>query len=463
MPAKLNPVNFANSVVVLLLFIIPSVSAQSAAAASPNSELISARTDEYMNAAVRAEHFSGSVLVAQGGRPIISKGYGMANYELDVPNTPETVFQIASLTKAFTAAAVMQLQEKGKLSVNDAICKHLEHCPRMWEPITIKHLLTHTSGIPNYTNFTGYEQAARLSATDEEIVARFRDKPLGFTPGTQYQYSNSGYHLLGMIIEKVSGKPYGDYVRENIFAPLGMKNSGRNVNKKIIKNRAAGYALDKDELVNADFLDAAQLHAEGGLSSTTEDMLIWDQALYTEKILSRQSLGEMFTPFKGIYGYGWNITESFGRKEIRHAGLNFGFSTHIKRFPGEKVTVIVLSNNQMTDAAKIASDLSAIVFGAPYRVPREAKSIAPEILQKYTGRYEVSPAMMVTVTLEDGRLFGQGSGQGKSEIFASSETEFFLKNADVDIGFDKDGRGAVIGMTMVKGGRATRALKVKEK
>ncbi|HWS98848.1 MAG TPA: serine hydrolase [Pyrinomonadaceae bacterium] len=442
------------------MFAVP-LSAQTAAV-SPTSEMISARIDEYMNAAVRAEHFSGSILVAKDGRPIVSRGYGMANYELDVPNAPHTVFQIASLTKAFTAAAVMQLQEKGKLCVNDAICKYLENCPPTWRPITVKHLLTHTSGLANYTNLPGYEQTAGRYATEEEVVALFRDKPLEFVPGEKYQYSNSGYHLLGIIIEKVSGKSYADYLHENIFAPLGMKNSGRGVNKRIVKNRAAGYVLENDALVNARSYEMAFLHAEGGLYSTTEDMLAWDQALYTEKILSRKSLDEMFTPFKGIYGYGWNITSSFDRKEIRHAGLNFGFAAHIKRFPDDKVTVIVLSNNQTADAGRVAADLSAVVFGAPYRVPREAKVVAPQVLEKYAGRYEMSPAMIVTVTLENGRLYGQGTGQGKTQIFAASETEFFLKNADVKITFDKDGRGNVVGMTVLKDGRETKARKIRD-
>ncbi len=334
-------------------------------ARSQTSTQIAAKVDQYMNAGVKMEHFSGSILVAKGGIKIVSKGYGMANYELDVPNTPQTVFRIASLTKGFTAAAIMQLQEKGKLSVEDPICKYLDNCPAAWQPIRIKHLLTHTSGLPNYTNFPGYLKTAGLLATDEEIVARFRDKPLEFTPGEQYRYCNSDYHLLGMIVAKVSGQSYADYLREHIFAPLGMKDSGVDSNKAILKNRAAGYALEGGALVNADFQEMTHLHAEGGVYSTTEDMFLWDQALYTEKILSRKSLDEIFTPFRGTYGYGWNKTRLFGHTEIKHSGLNFGFATHIKRFPDERVTIIVLSNNQMVDTEKVATALAAIVFDVP--------------------------------------------------------------------------------------------------
>ena len=422
---------------------------------------LSARVEEYMNAAVRADHFSGSILVAKGGQAVVSKGYGMANYELNVPNTPQTVFRLASLTKAFTATAVMQLHERGQLNINDAICKHLADCPQAWQTVTVRHLLTHTSGIPNYTNFPGYERSAVLPATHEEVVARFRDKPLEFPPGEQYRYSNSGYHLLGMIVEKVSGKPYADYLRENIFAPLGMENTGLDDNKRLVPNRAAGYALDNDSLVNADFLDMAHVYAEGGLYSTTEDMLAWEQALYTEKILSRQSLDEMFTPFRNGYGYGWEVTRSFGRREINHSGLVFGFSTHIKRYPDDRATVIVLSNNQMADAGRVAADLSAIVFGAPYRIPREPKAVPTQILERYVGQYRMSPTMIVTVTLEGGKVFAQGSGQGKTRIYPSPESKFFLKNVAVEIAFEKDADGNVTAMAVFKDGRETeRGLRI---
>lgn len=433
--------------------------AQFTAAQNPSAPAapgqIPAKVDEYMKAVVRAEHFSGSILVAKDGRPLVSKGYGMANYELGVPNTPKTVFRLASLTKAFTAAAIMQLHEKGKLSIDDGVCKYLENCPPAWQPVTIKHLLTHTSGIPNYTNFPGYEKTAGLFATDEEIVGRFRNKPLEFLPGEQYKYSNSGYHLLGMIIAKASGKSYADYLQQNIFTRLGMKNTGLDVNRKILKNRAAGYAVEDDSLVNADFLHTAHVSAEGGLYSTTEDMFAWDRALYTERILSRKTLDEMFTPFKGGYGYGWSVGRSFGRRAVGHSGRVFGFSTHIKRFPADQVTVIVLSNNQMADAERVAADLAAIVFGAPYRLPREPKVVPPHVLERYVGRYQTSPTMIVTVTLEGGKLFAQGSGQGKTRIYPSSESRFFLKNVDVEIAFNKDSEGRVTGMTVLKAGRVT--------
>lgn len=362
----------ANGIVLFAaLFFVQFVSAQTVTSV-PTSEQISARVNEYMNAAVKNEHFSGSILVAKDGQPIISKGYGMANYELDVPNTPNTVFRLGSITKQFTATAILLLQEKGKLSVNDAICKYLENCPQTWQPVTIKNLLTHTSGVPNYTDSPDFMKTVAQAVTNEELVTRFKDKPLDFAPGEKFKYSNSGYHLLGMIIEKVSGKPYADYLQENIFAPLGMKNTGYDVTAKVIKNRAAGYTLVKGALANAAFLDMSIPFAAGALYSTTGDLLIWDKSLYTKKILSRTSLDEMFTPFKGNYAYGWAIDKYLDRKEISHGGGIFGFATQFSRFPDEKVTVIVLSNNEETSAGGVENNLAAIVFGAPYKIPKES-------------------------------------------------------------------------------------------
>lgn len=417
------------------------------------------KVDEYLNAAVSGEHFSGSILIAKNGKGLISKGYGQANYELDVPNTPKTVFQIASLTKAFTAVSVMQLQEKGRLSVSDPICKYLEDCPEGWQPITIRQLLTHTSGIPNYTSLPDYEKTAAVIATNEEIAQRIKDKPLDFAPGEKYRYSNSGYRLLGMIIENCSGISYGEYLRENIFIPLAMKNSGFDSGRKILKNRAAGYALDDDSVINAKAVDPVNVFSEGGIYSSVEDLLLWDQTLYTEKLLSRKSLDEIFTPEKNNYGYGWNITKLFERREISHSGQNFGFASHIKRLPDDRTTIIVLSNNQMTDAQTIATDLAAIVFGKPYRIPRIAITVSLLILEQYAGTYEMSAMETVKVTLEAGKLFAQGTGQGKSRIFPLSETRFFIKNSPVEITFEKDAAGRVVTMSLWKNGSRTQLLR----
>ncbi|MGC4044351.1 MAG: serine hydrolase domain-containing protein [Armatimonas sp.] len=427
-------------------------------AAEPEERQVAAKMDAYLKVLVHEERFSGSVLVTRIGKPILNKGYGMASYELGVPNTPKTVFRIASLTKAFTAAAIIKLQEQGKLRIDEPISKYLDNCPASWEPIRIRHLLTQTSGIPNYTNFPGYKEASAIPITDEALVARFRDKPLDFAPGTKYNYSNSGYHLLGMIIARASGKPYADFLQEAIFAPLGMKNTIVDRGKSILPNQATGYAQEGSELIHSDLQDMAQIQAEGGISSTTGDMALWDQALYTEKLLSKQSLEEIFTPFRDTYGYGWNITRLFDHREIKHTGRNFGFTSHIKRFPDDKVMVLVLSNNQMQDAEKITADLAAILFGAPYRMPRIAKTVSSADQVRFVGKYAESPTNVFTVVQEQGKLFIQ-NGNGKSQLFSFAPLKFFLKDNAIDIEFLKDHKGEISGLILLRNGRKTTEAK----
>lgn len=429
--------------------------------ATPTAEEISAKAEEYMRASTKLEKFSGTILVAKDGKPIISKGYGMANYEFDIPNQSNSIFRLGSITKQFTGVAIMQLQEKGKLNVNDLICKYLEDCPTAWAEITIKNMLTHTSGIPNYTDFDNFQKTASEPIKSIELLAHFKDKPLDFKPNENYKYSNSAYHLLGVIIEKVSGKTYADYLQEHIFTPLGMKDSGYDVSSKILKNRAAGYRLINGEFANANYLNMEIPYSAGSLYSTVGDLLIWDQALYTEKVLSKKSLEEMFTPFKANYGYGWIISKTFDRTRIAHSGGIFGFNTQFSRFPDDKVTIVVLSNNQNFNAGKVAHVLSAIVFGEDYKLPQEAKTVSPEILQKYVGEYQLAPTFLIKVTLEEGNLMVEPSGQGKTQIFAESETKFFLRTVDAQITFNKDAGGKITSLTLHQGGRDTTGTKNK--
>lgn len=447
-----------------IFFALCFVFLQSAAAQQQTDAQIAAKVDEYANAAVKIDHFSGTVLVARDGKPVISKGYGMANYELNVPNTPQTVFRLGSVTKQFTAAAIVQLQERGKLSVGDSICKYLEKCPAAWQPLTIRQLLTHTSGIPNYTSFPGFSEKTSVQPyTLAGFVDEFRDKPLEFAPGEKFAYSNSGYYLLGLIIERASGKSYAEFLRENIFAPLEMKNSGYDDSRTLISNRAGGYAWAGKSFVNAASLNMVIPYAAGALYSTTEDLLRWEQSLSTEKILKKKSLDEIFTPFKDGYGYGWGIGKLGTHQVISHGGGINGFSTDIKRFPDDRVTIIVLSNNEDGKAGLVARNVAFAVFGMPYKIPEETKTVAvpAATLAKYTGDYQLAPNFVLTVTVEDGRLMAQATGQPKAEIFARAETEFFLKVVDAQISFVKDDKGNVTGLVLHQGGRDLPAKKIK--
>ncbi len=317
----------------------------------PTREELATQIDAYLTGQAGAGQFTGSILVADKGEVVISKAYGMANVELSVPNTPLTKFRIASLTKQFTAMAIMILQERGLLSVDDPISKHWPDCPRVWPAITIHHLLTHTSGIPNFTslpgNFPDYWRAPR---TVDETIALFRNLPLRFTPGTKWEYSNSGYVVLGKIIELLSDSSYEDFIKQNIFEPLGMSNSGYDHNSTIIPDRAAGYAMENNILQNAVHVEMDAAYAAGALYSTVEDLFLWDQSLYTTQLVSQPSLDAIFTDYTAAtgtsYGYGWSVQWLFNRILFNHGGAVPGFSSLTGRFPEEGVFIVLLGNRE---------------------------------------------------------------------------------------------------------------------
>ena len=462
---------FVASILLGLAQVSAQAQGQGSAPASHSTERLTAQVEEYMAAAVRVSHFSGAVLLARDGRPVFRGAYGMANQELDVPNTPQTVFRLGSLTKAFTAAAVMLLQERGKLQVSDRICSHLSDCPAEWQRITIRNLLSHTSGITSYTDLPDYQKTMGTPVTHDLQIARFRGLPLEFGPGEKYRYSNSGYYLLGVIIERASGKPYADFLQENIFQPLGMTSSGYDSSRRIIKNRASGYQMQGEAVVNALPIDMSVPYAAGALVSTVDDMLRWDQALFTGKLLSRKSLDEMLTPSKASedYGYGWTIHRRFERQVIEHNGGINGFMTSVSRFPADNVTVIVLSNNGNFSTRPTANDLSAIMLGAPYKVPEERRIITGDAatLSKYVGQYQFSadvapPAgALNTVTLENGRLMRQVNAGPKVELFPISDTEFVMKGIDTQFFFNVNAEGRATGLTIRRAGRDLTGAKIK--
>ena len=312
---------------------------------------------------VKKGEFSGAVLVARDGKPLLSKGYGLANRELDVPNTPLTKFRLGSITKQFTAMAILQLEEKGKLAVTDPVCKYIPDCPLAWQKITIHHLLTHTSGIPNFTSFPDYLRTMATASPTNKTVDRFRGKPLEFEPGEKFRYSNSGYVLLGLILEKVAVESYGSFLRKNIFGPLGMRDSGYDNAAEIIPHRASGYSRQAERFRNSMPIDMSIPHAAGSLYSTVEDMLVWDRALYTEKLVSKKSIEKMFAPFHGDYAYAWFVRKEFNHPSQAHGGGINGFSTYYARYPEDRVCVVVLANQETSAATKIARELARLLFG----------------------------------------------------------------------------------------------------
>jgi CubicO group peptidase (beta-lactamase class C family) len=420
-------------------------------------EQIIKNADEYMEAVRRVDGFNGTILLARDGKPIVSKGYGMANIEMNVANAPENIFRLGSVTKQFTSMAIMMLQERGKLKTSDPMCNYIAECPDIWKPITIKHLLTHTSGITNYTAFPDFAKTTILPITPAEMTERLKSEPLEFVPGEKNSYSNSGYFLLGVIIEKASGKTYADFLQENIFTPLGMSQSGYDDPIRIIPHRAAGYQKQAGKLQNAAYMDMSVPYAAGSLYSTTLDLLKWDQALYTDKLISKASRDEMFTPWKGEtgYAYGWSIGNGGGHKQISHGGAIFGFATELKRFPDDKITVVVLSNIQSSPVGRVADNLAKIAFGEKVELPVERKAISLDssILEKYVGEYQIGTNIIISITLKDGQLTGELAGQSKFLLFPETETTFFSKDVNAQFVFEKDADGTVTGMTLVQGGR----------
>jgi CubicO group peptidase (beta-lactamase class C family) len=451
------------AILIVLLF-APAARAQ--VSSPPADAVAAARIDEFMNAEVKVNGFTGTVLVARKGVPILSKGYAMANLEWQIPNTPQTKFRLGSITKQFTSMAIMQLQEMGKLKVEDSICQHVSPCPDAWKPITIHHLLTHTSGIPSYTSSPAYMRNMMVPKTNEEMIGSFRDLALEFAPGEQFKYNNSGYFLLGVIAEKLAGKKYEEVIREQILKPLGMSDTGYDFSETILPKRAAGYSRDGVTVRNAPYLDMSQPFAAGGLYSTVEDLLKWDQALYTDKLLPEAARKAMWTPFKGNYAYGWVVPSAspatFSRTFVQHGGSINGFSTMIIRLPDDNLTAIVLANSMQAPTGRIAKDLVAILLGEPYTVAveRTTAKIDTKILDALVGVYEIVPAFQMTVTREGDQLFVQATKQPKLPLFPESETKFFLKVVDAQVTFAKDDTGAVTHLILHQLGKDQKARRI---
>ncbi|MFC2164126.1 serine hydrolase [Acidobacteriota bacterium] len=424
-----------------------------------------------MDAYLKSVNFNGSALVAAGGEVLLSRGYGMANFEHDVPNTPQTIFRIGSMSKQFTAMAILQLQEMGKLNVMDPISDYMD-IPEIWEGITIHHLLSHTSGIPIYYSYPEYYGYSRYPIAPKELVETVWEKPLHFKPGEACSYSCTNFTILGYLIEVLSGLSYADFLQENIFLPLEMRDSGYDQSSPIIKNRASGYYWKADgKLANAGYIHMTAPYAAGALYSTVEDMYKWDRAQYTEKLVSQQSLNAMFTPhtysaeYGGFHnGYGVWVSERKNRKIVGHAGGVNGFSTFFERYVDDDVCVIVLSNTRSAwpGPARVSHDLAAMVFGEEYELPPEEEmpeivGVDPALYDAFIGQYEYN--YIITITKRDNRLYLQGSWQPEIEIFPISETAFVLKGAQLT--FVKNEEGQVTHCIFRSGGIESICKKIK--
>lgn len=523
---------------------------------------------------------NGAVLVAEKGKIIYKKGFGMANMEWEIPNQPDTRFRIFSVTKQFTAALIMQLVDEGKIRLDSKVIDHLpDYRKDTGSKVTIRQLLNHTSGIPEYKNVD------IMPNTAADFVKRFVNGDLEFEPGSKYRYSNGGYSILGAIIEKITGKSYDTVLKDRILVPLGMTNSGFENNLTLIKRRASGYEKKPTGYLNAPWIDMRIPYAAGSIYSTVEDLYKWDQALHEGKVLSAESMRLMFTPSLSDYGYGIRITERLlgktGEKTkiIWHAGGFPGFNSLLSRAVDKKQTVIILDNGshgrfheRVTDSIlgilnghiiepprrSIAETLYRVVAEkgadsaiAEYRKLRAEKSafydfseseltslgyqmvgmkrlkdairifelnvemfpasafahdtlgetyladgqidlalksyrrsieldptnanaslivrnlegnraeIDVSSFEEYVGEYQVTPSLVMTITKEGEKLFGQLTGQGKLEVKPVSPTQFTIPEVKANISFEKDSAGKVVGMILLQGSRSANAKKIK--
>lgn len=423
-------------------------------------EDLSSKIASIMKETFPADGPGAAVIVVKGGEVVYEGAVGMADIEHGVPLTAESVFRLGSITKQFTAAAILLLAEREQLSLDDPITKYLPDYPTHGHTITIRHLLTHTSGIFNYTDIPGYMATKiRRDLTTEELIDVFESLPMNFAPGERFGYSNSGYVLLGAIIEEVSEQSYADFMEENVFDPLGMERTYYGSHMRIIPNRAEGYAYGADEPVHAPYLSMTQPHAAGSLLSTVGDLAIWDAALYTDALLTAESREAMFTKptlnsgEESNYAFGFMIGEFRGTPSISHGGGIPGFVTNAIRLPAHEVYVAVLCNTLVPPQGPsvVSQKLAALAIGNPF--PEFSRiEVSPEILETYVGVYRINDDATRTVTVENGKLYTQRSGSRRLVAHPHSETGFFYDESFTHFEIVKDGKGNVTGMKMYHGG-----------
>jgi len=402
---------------------------------------IAAKADTFVRTFADQHHYQGSALLARDGKPLFRQSYGLANAEWDNLNTPDTKFRLGSITKQFTSALILQLVEQGKIKLDDSIRKYYADAPESWQPVTIHHLLSHQSGIPSYTELPGFfEKEAGVARTPTEIIKLTQGKPLEFAPGTKFKYDNTGYILLGYVIEKVTGKKYEEQLRSAILDPLGMHDTGFDHYTTVLRHRAEGYEYSDGKLARAAFLDMSLPYAAGSLYSTVDDLLKWDQALYGTQVLSAASKEKMWTPNLSDYGYGWFIARRFGERCVEHGGGINGFNTMIIRIPEKKLLAVVLANANTGATGSIAAGLLAIALGQPPELPktRTRISLAPEDMKRFEGVYALNPDFKLTIKVEGDHLTTQATGQGSVRTDPMSPTRFFNDAINAEIEFEKD-------------------------
>lgn len=397
-----------------------------------DSKSLTTEFDKLLSAEFKPGEPGAAVLVSRNGEIIYKKAYGMANLELNIPMQDNNVFWIASIGKQFTAIAILQLMEQGKLNLQDEITRFIPDYPTRGNKITIEHLLTHTSGIQNYAGMKDPENKLSGDVSLSQVIDFFKNLPMRFAPGTKWEYSNSGYLLLGHIIEKISGKSYSQYLEETIFKPLGMANSFFADNKRIIKNRVGAYSAGEMGFENSRYLNPTIIYSAGAIQSTIGDFFKWHQAVHAYKLVKKETLEKAFAKYKlkdgkeTEYGYGWKVGFVYESPTIWHGGSIEGFGNIEIYLPKEDVFVVVFSNCDCYYPKDIAAKLAALTIGK--RFDYQEMQVESSILKKYAGLYENQKGQQRIISIAENSLYSQLGRGPKSELKAYHQNMFFFKD-----------------------------------
>ena len=439
---------------------LPVCGTCAAQAPASDAERVS-RLEQIAKSYTRDNAFMGTVLVAAGDKVLLNKGYGHADLEWNIPNAPDVEFRLGSVTKQFTAILILLLQQDGKLKISDPVSRYLPDAPKAWEKITLSNLLGHTSGIPNFTSQHEFMTWRMNPHTTDEELAFFRDRPLDFQPGAKFEYSNSNYEVLGAIVEKVSGKKYGDLLKQRIFDPLGMHDTGLDADTLILPKRAQGYQRSSKGLEHAVSESMTVPWAAGSLYSTTGDLLLWERGLFGGKVLNAASLKQMTTPGMGGYGLGLFIHPEADATVVNHGGGIEGFNTDLTYIPEKGITVVVLGNVNGSAPGEMGANLVKTMLGEPVTLPSERKEqpIAAGELSRFAGTYQLapnSPLPSLTFTVEGKQLMLVAPGEPKLPVFyegiADGHPRFFLKVVDAEVEFVSDSSNKISSLVLHQGG-----------
>ncbi|MCG2612941.1 beta-lactamase family protein [Terrimonas sp. NA20] len=418
------------------------------------SQDLSSKMDQLVTAYSSEMRFNGSILVAHQGKIVFSKAYGYQKIKDSVPNTTETVYKIGSISKQFTAALILKLQEMKKLSVNDRISKYFPAYPK-GDSITIDQLIHHTSGIANYTSNREFmRNEVTKSHSRDSMMALFKDKPLDFSPGTQWRYSNSAYNMLGYIIEEVTGMSYYAAMRKYILDPLSLKNSGFNFLSVDKKKKSNGY-FRFTELTNqqAPDVDSSVSYSAGAIYSTTTDLYRWNNALWQNAVFNKESAKAAITPGKNKYGYGIFIDSIYGKQKIEHSGSIHGFNSNMVTIPSDGTCVILLANVGTPFLDTITKSLLAIMYDKPYTLPVPFKpmAITTAELKQFEGSFVSEGMPGFRIWVENEKLLSQPEGQDILELRPEKKDLFYVREEEARVRFNRNEQQVIESMTIIQG------------